>query len=268
MQFSNYDPGADMNGDGKVDATDLGILGGAWMTKLGDARYDPRADVNRDGSVDGTDFGALARSWLKTIWSQPETYSGIKNWTLLPGDGVKTVYARVMDVNGTWSSAFSDTIILDTMPPTGSIIINNGDNYTVSVNVTLGLSATDALSGMITGGQMQFSNYDPRADLNGDGKVDGVDFSMLSRAWLTKLGDARYDPGADANGDGKVDATDLSILGGAWMKTIWSQSEPYGTTMSWTLFPGNGTKRVYARFRDAAGSWSEVYSDTIILSTS
>jgi hypothetical protein len=45
----------------------------------------------------------------------------------------------------------------------------------------------------------------------------------------------------------------------------WSDPEPYTTAKLWTLSPGEGTKTVYAQFRDAAGNWmTEPAQDTII----
>jgi hypothetical protein len=35
----------------------------------------------------------------------------------------------------------------------------------------------------------------------------------------------------------------------------WSDPEPYTTAKLWTLSPGQGTKTVYVKFRDAAGNW-------------
>lgn len=47
---------ADLNTDGTVDGTDLGLLLGAWgQPGLG--------DLNQDGTVDGTDLGLLLGSW-------------------------------------------------------------------------------------------------------------------------------------------------------------------------------------------------------------
>lgn len=43
----------DLNGDGKVDGGDLGLMLGAWGTS------DPAADLNGDGKVDGGDLGLL-----------------------------------------------------------------------------------------------------------------------------------------------------------------------------------------------------------------
>ncbi len=45
-----------------------------------------------------------------------------------------------------------------------------------------------------------------RADLNGDGKTNLIDFSILIYWW------GRYDSCADQNGDGKVNLVDLSIM--------------------------------------------------------
>ncbi len=53
------------------------------------------------------------------IWdTEPwETPSAFKTWTLIAGDGIKTVYYQVKDNAGLLSSTYSDTIILET-PPT------------------------------------------------------------------------------------------------------------------------------------------------------
>ena len=51
-----------------------------------------------------------------------------------------------------------------------------------------------------------------------------------------------------------------SDMGGA-------QWEPYQSSYSWTLEPGDGPKRVYVRFRDAADNESAIVSDEIELDT-
>ncbi len=45
----------------------------------------------------------------------------------------------------------------------------------------------------------------------------------------------------------------------------WSTWEDYAASKSWTLTSSNGTKTVYAQFRDGAGNTSTSYNDTIIL---
>ena len=45
----------------------------------------------------------------------------------------------------------------------------------------------------------------------------------------------------------------------------YSTPETYATTKAWVLTTGDGTKTVYAKFKDTSGNWSTVYSDTILL---
>jgi streptogramin lyase len=47
----------------------------------------------------------------------------------------------------------------------------------------------------------------------------------------------------------------------------WSFEESYAQTKPLDLLPGDGTKTIYAMFKDAAGNWSAPVSDTIILDT-
>lgn len=53
---------------------------------------------------------------------------------------------------------------------------------------------------------------DLRGDINGDGFVSGWDLSILSDAWMTKVGEDTDYPNADLNGDGYVSGWDLTIL--------------------------------------------------------
>lgn len=49
-------------------------------------------------------------------------------------------------------------------------------------------------------------------DVNGDGAVTLVDFSLLARSFNLRLGDPNYDPRADFNGDSTVSLADFSLL--------------------------------------------------------
>ena len=53
------------------------------------------------------------------------------------------------------------------------------------------------------------STPSPCLDLNGDGKVDGRDISIVARALFSEPGNRRWNPAADVNGDGKVTLADL-----------------------------------------------------------
>jgi len=49
--------------------------------------------------------------------------------------------------------------------------------------------------------------------------------------------------------------------------STWSTPEDYATAKAWTLTSRDGTKTVFVKFKDNAGNWSTVYSDTIVLDT-
>ena len=84
----------------------------------------------------------------------PTTFASRKTVTLPAGDGVKTISVRFVDDKLAVSAFYSDTIILDTKVPLGSITINNGAAVTTSATVTLNLAVTD-VNGVV---KMQFSN--------------------------------------------------------------------------------------------------------------
>jgi hypothetical protein len=132
-------------------------------------------------------------------------YATTQSWTLPTGDGTKTVYAKWRDGAGNWSAPKTDTIVLDTTPPSGSVSINAGAAYATSTAVTVSVSASDRGSGV---SQVALSN-------------DGA-------TWTTGT---------------------------------------YGATQAWTVSGGDGTKTVYAKWRDGAGNWSAPKSDTIVLDT-
>ena len=85
-------------------------------------------------------------------WSAPEAFNPAKQYDIPAGDGTKKVYVRYIDNAGNVSASYSDSIILDTTAPTGTIKINGGKATTTSSTVTLTLSAKG------TATQMQLSN--------------------------------------------------------------------------------------------------------------
>ena len=58
--------------------------------------------------------------------------------------------------------------------------------------------------------QVQFNER--RADIDGSGRVGGRDLLYWQNAFGSISGNSAYNPDADLNGDGKVDGTDLSLL--------------------------------------------------------
>ena len=90
--------------------------------------------------------------WDTEPW---ESSSSTKTWALTSGDGAKIVYFQIKDYAGLISETYSDDIILDTAPPTGSITIDDGATYANSSSVALTLIADDATSGVA---QMRLSH--------------------------------------------------------------------------------------------------------------
>ena len=89
-------------------------------------------------------------------WSAWQTLQASLPYALPGGDGYKTVRVQYMDQKQNRSAVFSDYIRLDTAPPTGGIVINNGALTTASPSVTLGLIWSDGAGAGVT--RMRFSD--------------------------------------------------------------------------------------------------------------
>ncbi|HPO13231.1 MAG TPA: DUF5011 domain-containing protein [Candidatus Hydrogenedentes bacterium] len=85
-------------------------------------------------------------------WNSWETFITGRSWTLLPGEGLKSVSVQFQDSVGNNSQSFSDTIYLDTTAPVITIL---GDNPTTvntgTVYEDAGASALDNYDGDISG---------------------------------------------------------------------------------------------------------------------
>jgi len=57
----------DANGDGVVNVIDLGMLGYAWLTEVGEPKFDPRVDFNGDGKINVLDLGTIGFWWLYKV---------------------------------------------------------------------------------------------------------------------------------------------------------------------------------------------------------
>jgi hypothetical protein len=159
--------------------------------------------VTADSDISGATqmrFAAYNGSaWVYGSW-QP--YAATATVTIYAPDGSKRVVAYYRDAAGNNYST-SDTIVLDTVAPSGTMLLNNGDASTSSTSVT----ADSAISGAT---EMRFAAYN----------------------------------------------------GSAWVYSSW---QPYAATATVTIYAPDGSKKVVAYYRDAAGN-NYSTSDTIILS--
>ena len=123
------------------------------------------SDLIAGGKASGVGVVQFRLSNDGSTWTTPETFTPdtmTKTWDLrLFGgndtDGLKTVFVQYKDALDHWSDSIKASIFLDRTPPTGTVVINNGDEVTASFEVTLTLSATDTGVGM-DGGIMIISN--------------------------------------------------------------------------------------------------------------
>ncbi|MHA2185536.1 MAG: hypothetical protein ACXAAI_11100, partial [Promethearchaeota archaeon] len=230
-------------------------------------------------------------------WTDWESPSGTRLWTLTSGDGVKTVYYEIRDNIG-FSTQFVETIGLDTLNPMGSITINNGDVWTTSTSITLSLTFSDATSGV---DQVRFSNdtlswtdwEDPSGTRPwilpmGDSPSKFVYYEVKdntgrSSVFSDTIGLDTIDPSGsiEINGDETwsnstnvlLSLTFIDVTSGVVEvcysndAIFWTSWETPSATKAWTLSVGDGpSKSVYFRLRDNAGRTS-IFSDIIGLDT-
>ena len=228
-------------------------------------------------------------------------YNASIAWNLAAGtDGVRTLYAQFRDASGNWSAPVSDTINLDTTAPTGTVAINGGAAKTTTTNVTLNLTANDGagsgVASVLVSNSTNFSAATPTpfaASIPwtlpaGDGTktvyvkfVDAV--GNTSGAPVTDsivldalpTGDVLINGGASLTSSRWVtltfpntaaDVTDVRVGNTSNLSAAGWQTFTQGMTLSFLMPLGDGTKTVYAQFRDAGGGISSpVDSDTITL---
>ena len=166
----------------------------------------PNITLSLSASDSGSGVSQMSFSNDGTTWSAWHAYQASTGWSLIASDGLQTIYVRFKDAVGNISPNATDTITLDTLASSGSVIIADTAIYSASTNVTLTLNASDVTSGVAL---MSFSN-------------DG---------------------------------------------SAWSTWENYSTSKTWELATGDGSKIVYARYKDFAGNISGSASDAIILDT-
>jgi len=233
-------------------------------------------------------------------WTPWYPYATSKEWTLTNEDGTKTVYVQYKDGVGNNSAIFSDTIILDTTGPSGSISINNGAVIATSRSVILNMSCSGCsemrfLSRPLWGyNDPVWTAWEPYAptkawtlsSTNDGYKIVKVQFRDIagntSIFYDTIILDTEAPTGLISINNGAAYTNDTSsiltlscrdsAIGCSEMRlsndsATWTAWEPYATSKQWTLTNEDGTKTVYVQYKDGVGHNSAIFSDTIILDT-
>jgi len=91
-----------------------------------------------------------------------------------------------------------------------------GGSYTLGAVADTVSGETDTADNTYTDGWVKVT---VAGDIDGSGRVDVGDLSLLGLAWFSTPSSPNWNPNADINGSGRVDLGDLEIIGFNWFKT-------------------------------------------------
>ncbi|MBI3307586.1 MAG: LamG domain-containing protein, partial [Candidatus Omnitrophica bacterium] len=231
-------------------------------------------------------------------WQDWENFVEEKQLALPAGDGLKVVKYEVRDKAGNTKVIESTkNITFDGSAPEGSVLINDGDQYTRDRNINLTIFAEDYLSGLSgkmrlgtkfaeEGSswvwqawedfkasqsfilpdqdgliQVQMQTYDILGNTT-DGIFDDIRLDRLPPAGtITVNGGVEFigQTGVTLNlsaADGLL-GSQLDQMSFSSDGIIWEEPEPYAQTKDWNFSAGDGQKKVYVKYSDRAGNWSE-----------
>jgi hypothetical protein len=262
------------------------LLGGEAVTTLpakaimidNDAEYTNTSSVNLAISAPyppNVTQMCLSNSSSCSNWV---TYTTTASWTLSSGSANKYVYAQFRDGSGLVSNTYSDSIVLETGLPTGSILINGGAAYTTSAQVNLTMTASDSGSGV---DQMRFSNdntnwsaWEPFATTRSRTLTSGNGIKTVYVQYLDNAGNTStvysdtilltYKQIADYEGDNKSDLSYWRPSDGYWHLKLSSDASESSTQLGQGCLndvpvPGdyNGDgKTDIAVYRPSLGQWA------------
>jgi hypothetical protein len=268
------------------------VVGPQAVELASGAVYATSRMVSLDLNVTGASAMLLsaAPDFAGAAW---EPFAASTVWFLTPAEGVQTVYAEFRDDAGNLIGAFHDDVTLDTLAPTSpALAINGGAAYAMSPGVDLTLAAAGAVG-------MQLSNdgvFDVEPvvayatsylgwPLDGADGVKAVyarfldaagNASAVAQAYIVLdtsppvAGTPAVNAGAAYTSQPIVSLTlpasgaDAMYVseGACGAGAAWAG---YTSTVPFALAATQGTHRVWARYRDAAGNLSACVSAAVYL---
>ena len=221
------------------------------MSLDGGAAFATSATVTIDSSVAGITEMRLENEGGS--WSAWEPYAASAAWTLLSGDGAKTVDVQYRDADGN-VLALSADITLDTTPP---LTTNDAPSGWKNASVTVTLTPTDAGSGMVGGlAETEYSTD------GGSAWTTGSSVAILadSVAHLTDGITTISFRSTDAAGNSEATRTCLVKLDtrAPTTKALWRASARRGRTATLKYrvndpLPNGGTATVTIKLKNHAG---------------
>lgn len=251
--------------------------------------------------IDSVDLSGIMSMRMRipgNLWSPWEDYESTGIITFSPVDGEKEIQVMLMDMGGLISTNnITDTIILDTTPPEGTITINGGSVYTSDTHVNIDISLTDnnpvsdvrlknetgewgvwrnITEGMafdlepINGIRTVYAEVRDDAGLVSDDMImDSIRLDTVPpNGSFLIMGGEKYttSPNVTLNLRGE-DRWEVAWVGISNDGINWSTWMDYDEEIDHVLSGGDGEKMVFVRFMDGAGLISPLYNDTIILDT-
>ncbi|MBI4372260.1 MAG: LamG domain-containing protein [Candidatus Omnitrophica bacterium] len=232
-----------------------------------------------------------------TNWTAWEPFATAKNLTLPDQDGVREVRLELRDLAGNIAT-FSDSVTVDRVLPTGSIVINNDAALATSLDVALALTGADLESGLdamrfSTDEGINWSEWEPFAtaknltlpDQDGTREVrlelgdlagNVATFSDTILLDRPPTGTIVINNGSSDTNSPNVtlilDVTDV-LTEDMNIQMSFSEDgvnfapvEPFASSKDFTLTGPDGTKTVTVRYQDEAGNTVDA-SDDIVLNT-
>jgi chitodextrinase len=168
--------------------------------------------------------------------------------TTTAADGPHLLSARARDAAGNTAATATRTVTVDNALPSGTVVINGGAAATSSQNATLGLSASDATSGVT---QMRFSSTGT--------SYSAAETYATTKAWTLTAGAGTktvYAQFKDAAGNWSLAATSQVEYGPTAAYGTLSPLDPTLVTSHAVTLGGlaSGTYSFRVRSRDVAGN--------------
>ncbi len=274
------------------------------ITMTIDSEWTNTREVSLDLTYGDTGSGAAKVRFADEAVGGDEPWDNpvdTKQWTLPEGEGMHTIAYQVMDAAGRMSEVYTVTVGLDTVAPTGSIIMGGSDTFTTERMVTLTLTYEDATSGVskvrfmdeAVGGDEPWDNpvETKEWDLGETGGVMTVYFQVMDVAGHVSevysdtiildtdkpTGAIALQGGGDVVNDPNImlaltysDETS-AVVGIRVTNEAVGGDEPWDNpleAMAWELTAGDGEKTVYYQVLDEAGHVSPVYTLGLTLDSS
>jgi hypothetical protein len=242
----------------------------------------------------GTGISQMRFSTNGTSWGAWTPYAASSTVSLPDGDGTKTVTAQYGDNTGKVLVTVSDTIVLDTTAPTGTMSLNAGAACTASVSATVNSAVSDTLSGvhqMSIDAGSGYGSWIPYAASSavtlpsGDGTktvavrykddagnvVNLTDTIVLDTTAPTGTMSVNGGAAYAASTSATVNSAVSDALSGVHQMSV-DAGSGYGSWITYaassavTLPSGDGTKTVNVKYKDDAGNVVTL-TDTIVLDT-